>query len=285
MTRKLFFIAWLLPCLLVAGAAYSQTVRQAREQVEMSMVVRGHVDIDRAGRVTAYELEQPEKLPGYVVNLIAGSVPTMRFEPVEVDGAAVLARAKMTLRLVAKPEGEQVQLSIRSAHFGDESALPDEQRVTRVQMDPPRYPMEALRVGGKGSVYLLLKVGRDGSVEDVVVEQTNLRSLGTARQMERVRASLEKASVSAARRWRFAPPVAGEEADDPHWALRVPVEYYIDDDAEPDYGQWMAYHPGERAPPPEWAEADAPGFSPDLLAAGRPHSARSRFRLLNMPEG
>lgn len=63
--RKLIFIAWLLPCLLVAGAAHSQTIRQAREQVEMSMVVRGHVDIDRGGHVTAYELEQPEKLPGY----------------------------------------------------------------------------------------------------------------------------------------------------------------------------------------------------------------------------
>lgn len=283
--RKLIFIAWLLPCLLVAGAAHSQTVRQAREQVEMSMVVRGHVDIDRGGHVTAYELEQPEKLPGYVFNLIAGSVPTMRFEPLEVDGEAVLARAKMTLRLVANPEGEQVLLSIRSAHFGDESALPDEERVTHVRMDPPRYPIEALRVGGKGSVYLLLKVGRDGSVEDVVVEQTNLRSLGTARQMERVRSSLEKASISAARRWRFAPPVAGEEADDPHWALRVPVDYYIDDDTEPAYGQWVAYHPGERAPRPEWAEEDAPGFSPDLLAAGRPHPAKSRFRLLNMPEG
>ena len=285
MSRKLLFLAWLLPLLLVAGNAHPQSARKARAEVEMSMLVRGHVDIDREGRITAHELEQPDKLPDFVINMLAGALPTMRFEPVTVDGAPVLARAKMTLRLVAQPDGDQMLISIRSAHFGDDGAIPDEERVRSVAMSPPRYPMDALRSGGKGTVYLLLKVGRDGSVEDVVVEQTNLRALGTARQMERVRTSLEQASIREARKWRYAPPVAGEEADAPHWALRVPVEYYIDEEQPPAYGQWAAYHPGERAPRPAWADRDPAGFSPDLLAAGGAHPARTRFRLLNMPEG
>lgn len=285
MNRKLFLLAWLLPLFLVTATAHSQSAHQAREEVEMSMLVRGHVDIDREGRITAHELEQPDKLPGYVVDMVSAAMPTMRFEPVMVDGAPVLARARMTLRLVAQPDGEQMLLSIRSTHFGDRTAIPDEERVRHVAMNPPRYPADVLHLGGSGTVYLLLKVGRDGLVEDVVVEQTNLTALGTAREMERVRASLERASVREAKRWRFAPPVAGEEADAAYWAMRVPVEFSIDAPPKPAYGEWMAYHPGERAQRPEWAGQDAPGFSPDLLAAGAAHQAHSRFRLLEAPEG
>lgn len=286
MNRKLFLLAWLLPLFLVATAAHSQSTRQAREEVEMSMLVRGHVDIDREGRITAHELEQPDKLPGYVIDMVAAAMPTMRFEPVVVDGAPVLARARMTLRLVAQPDGGQMLLNIRSAHFGDRNAVPEEERVRHVAMNPPRYPSDVLHLGGSGTVYLLLKVGRDGLVEDVVVEQTNLTAVGTGREMERVRASLERASVREARRWRFAPPVAGEEAGAPYWVMRVPVEFSIGTTpSSPAYGEWMAYHPGQRAPRPEWAGQDVPGFSPDLLAAGAAHQAHSRFRLLEAPEG
>lgn len=285
MIRRLVVIAAVLPLLLAAGLASAQSAREAREQVEMSMLVRGHVDIDREGRITAHELEQPDKLPEFVIDMVSAAMPTMLFEPVMVDGSPVLARAKMTLRLVAQPDGEQMRLSIRSAHFGDETAVPDEERVRSVRMTPPSYPKDALYSGGTGTVYLLLKVGRDGQVEDVVVEQTNLTALGSAREMDRIRSSLERASVREARRWRYEPPVAGEEADAPYWAVRVPVEYHIDSSPTPDYGQWVAYHPGERAPRPDWAKRDAPGFSPDLLAAGATHPAQSRFRLLQAPEG
>lgn len=285
MIRRMIPIALALPLLLAVSAVEAQNARQAREQMEMSLLVRGHADIDREGLVTAHELEHPDKLPGFVVDLVAEAVPRLRFEPLLAEGGPVLARAKMTLRVVAQPEGDEMRLSIRSAHFGDAAAVPDDERVTSVDMRPPRYPGESLRMGGKGTVYLLVKVGRDGSVEDVVAEQTNLTAIGTARQMERIRADLERSSLSAAANWRFAPPVAGEDAGRPHWAIRVPVEYSLDGDATPAYGKWVAYHPGERAPRPEWGGRDPAGFSPDLLAAGSAHPADSRFRLLELPEG
>lgn len=283
MFRRLAVIAGVLPLLLAAGLANARTLEEAREQVEMSMLVRGHVDIDRQGRITGHELEQAESLPAYVVDMVAAAVPRMRFEPVLVDGEPVLARAKMTLRLLAKPDGDDVHLSIRSAHFGDEDALPDEERVRPVRMRPPSYSTDILHLGGAGDVYLVLKIGRDGAVEDVAVEQTNLTSLGTAREMERIRDALEKAALRQARRWRFAPPTAGEKADAPHWAVRVPVQYRLGGHPESSYGQWVAYHPGERAACPDWCAPDAPGFSPDLLAAGDAHPAQSRFRLLEAP--
>ena len=251
----------------------------------MSLLVRGHADIDREGRVTAHALEQPDQLPDFVVALVADAMPQLRFEPVLVDGAPALARAKMTLRVVAQRDGDHMRLSFRSMHFGEEhAALPDEERVTSVQMAPPRYPATAVRVGGQGTVYLLVKIGRDGLVEDVVVEQTNLASIGTARQMERLRSQLEQSSLTAARTWRFSPPTTGEDAGQDYWPLRVPVEYSLADKRKPRYGQWIAYHPGERTVRPEWAPEESKGFNPDLLAAGTAHSADSKFRLLNPPE-
>lgn len=285
MIRRMVLVAWMLPLLLAAGSADAQNVRKAREELEMSLLVRGHADIDREGRITAHALEQPDQLPGYVVDLVADSMPQLRFEPVLVDGMPVLARAKMTLRVVAQRDGDNMRLGFRSMHFGEEhTALPEEERVTHIRMDPPRYPTAAVRVGGQGTVYLLVKVGRDGLVEEVVVEQTNLATIGTARQMDLLRNQLEQSSLTAARTWRFAPPTTGEDADRDFWALRVPVQYSLDDKRKPRYGQWVAYHPGERIVRPDWAPEESPGFNPDLLAAGTAHSADSKFRLLNPPE-
>ena len=76
-----------LPLCAASQGADAQTTRQAREQVEASMLVTGHVDIDEEGRVTAHALDEPDKLPDYVVDLVARVVPVLRFDTVLVDGA------------------------------------------------------------------------------------------------------------------------------------------------------------------------------------------------------
>lgn len=270
-----------------APAADAQTARQMRQEVEASMLVTGHVDIDRSGQVTAHELDQRDKLPPYVVNLIERAVPALRFEPVLVDGAPVLARAKMNVRLIATAVGNgDMRMRIASAHFGELYSDSDRTSVRRVgTLRPPRYPMNIAQIGGKGTVYLVLKVDRDGGVEDVVAEQVNLTALGSARQMEMIRDSLSKAAVDNARKhWRFVPPAEGEEAAKPYWVVRVPVDFMFEDDRYAAYGQWSAYHPGERVRP-EWTEPTSPGFSPDTLIAGGITPETSRFKLLTPFEG
>jgi hypothetical protein len=42
-------------------------------------------------------------------------------------------------------------------------------------MAPPSFPQQALDVGAQVMVYLLLRIGRDGKVEDGIAEQVNLR--------------------------------------------------------------------------------------------------------------
>ncbi|MCD9033373.1 energy transducer TonB [Luteimonas sp. Y-2-2-4F] len=272
---------WMLAVLLAAlfaGGASAQSAREMRGEVEASMRVAGHLDIGREGEVTGYAIDRSDALPPYVTRFLDRAVPALRFEPILVDGAPVLARARMSLLLVATPAGDgDMQLSVRSAHFGDDS--PDEPGIRYTDLRPPRYPANVARIGGKGTVYLLVQVARDGSVADVVAEQVNLTALGSARQMDTIRETLSRAAIETARtHWRFVPPTGPEDAARDHWVVRVPIFFSMQGDREADYGEWSAYHPGSRTRP-AWAEADPPGFGPDALAAGAVHPAGSRFRL------
>lgn len=283
MTRLL---AALLLLVLLPATAAAQNTRAMRAQVEASMLVTGHVDIDRAGQVTAHVLDQRERLPDYVVSLVDRAVPQLRFEPVQVDGEPALARAKMSLRLVARKVGDgEMKIAIRSAHFGEDgSSVNDGSIVRAASMPPPSFPQSVIQQGGKGTVYLLVKVGRDGTVEDVAVEQVNLTVVADARTVQSVRDRLAKAAVAGARRWTFTPPSTGDDVDEPYWGVRVPVEFAFIGDRSVGYGEWSAYLPGPRHRP-AWAQPDAPGFSPDSLVAGTVHGQLSRFRLLTPLEG
>jgi len=281
----------LLALAFLAGAtptADAQSARQARQAVEASMLVTGHVDIDRAGKVSGHAFDHPEKLPEHVVALIERAIPALRFEPVLVGGVPALARAKMSVRLVATPVGDaagNMHVRIASAHFGEEYSDSDRSSVRRSDLRPPRYPMNVAQIGGKGTVYLLVKVGRDGKPQDVVAEQVNLTALGNTRQMQMIRNALSKTAIdNALKYWAFTPPEQGEEMQRDYWVVRVPVDFRLGDDRETAYGQWSAYHPGERNTP-EWAGPTQPGFSPDTLVAGVVAPSNSRFKLVSPIEG
>lgn len=280
MYRILLLALLAAPLVVLPADVQAQTARQARGEVEASMLVTGHVDIDREGRVTAHTLDRQDDLPDYVVDLVGSTIAGLAFEPVVDQGQPALARAKMSLRLVAaQADDGKMTVRVRSAHFGEEYSEDDATSVRYANMRPPRYPDDVLRMGGKGTVYLLLKVGRDGGVEDVLAEQVNLTALGNARQMETVRTRLADAAVKGARNWTFTPPTEGEAAGKEHWVIRVPVEYTLGGDRETAYGQWAAYHPGTRHSP-DWARPTPAGFSPDALMAGGVTPETSRFKLL-----
>lgn len=270
---------------LVPLIAHAQTAREMRKQVEGSMLVTGSIDIDRDGAITAHSIDQQEKLPPYVVSLIDRAVPALRFEPYLVDGAAVAARAKMSLRLVAAPHGESgdMNVGIRSAHFGEyDPTVTDEVRPAK-RMTPPRYPESVVSAGGQGTAYLVLQIGRDGTVTDAVAEQVNLRVLGNQREMERIRRVLAQASLAAARKWTFTPPTTGEHVDAPYWSIRVPVDFMLSDNGRVGttaYGTWEGYVPGPRQHATWVRDADDAGSPDALMADGGIYPASSPFKLL-----
>ncbi|MDQ3495895.1 MAG: energy transducer TonB [Pseudomonadota bacterium] len=273
-------------CAFVTSA--SAGVAQVRKQVEVSLLATGAIDIEQDGTVSAHVLDQPDKLPPAVVELLGKVIPQWRFEPVEVDGKLVKARTRMTVRVAArKQDDSSYEIRVNSASFsGNQDNEAGDVIAVDGKMAPPRYPMEAVMAGIQGTVYLVLKIDRQGRVEEVVEEQTNLTWLGNEREMEQARSILARAAKSAARKWRYKPPTRGKQADNPHWSARVPVDFalcksHLDcGPAKPEpYGVWQAYVPGPKNAVP-WISDDDNRQSPDALVAGSAYPVGAGPRLL-----
>jgi hypothetical protein len=256
-------VVWLLPLAAVAAIPRAEILRQ----VESSMLKKGPNETNADGSVNTLIIDQPDKFPAGLVDFVQKQVLAWKFEPVLVDGKARRARSPMSVRVVAREVGEdKYSNAIRNASF--EGEPPGEgEALSSKWMGPPRYPGLVARSGASGTVYVVVKTDKQGRVADAIVEQVNLRTIGTDREMEAWRKALADAALEAARKWTFTPPVRGELADDESWSARVPCDFKMDDRSDFVYGKWDQYIPGPRQSIP-WSDEDRPGFSPDSLAAG-----------------
>lgn len=276
---------------LIAAAPAAGGIAAVRQQVESSMLVGGDIHIETDGSVSALQLRQEERLPEGVIKLVRDNVLQWRFEPVVVDGKPVRAIAPMNLRVIArKLEGGSYEVSLRGVSFQKYDAV-DPHNVTSTAMTPPRYPEAALRAGATGSVYLLVKVGRDGKVEDAFAEQVNLTFLSRESEQRRFREVLAKSAVAAAKGWTFQVPTEGDSVSQPYWNVRVPISYAIgnsrDNKGAETYGRWTSYVAGPRESAP-WRTPDRnTDASPDTLAEGGVYMADSNTgpRLLTPLQG
>lgn len=278
--------ALLLLALLLSSGALAGNARQARKQAEASMLVSGWVMVRTDGSVESHEVYRGDRLSPELAALVADAAAQWRFEPIKVDGKVVTARIPMHVRLIAKAAGEgRYTVAIRSAVFGSLSTDPEE-NVSRVKVVAPEYPRTALRMGGKGTVYLLLRIGRDGRVLDVATEQVNLTVAGTSQQMDQLRSLLSQASERAAKQWEFKPPTRGPDADAPHWVVRCPVAYRFAGEMPAEVGEWETYIPGPRNYDIPWVMHDLRlAGSPDALPDGALDKLDQGPRLLNPPGG
>lgn len=259
--------------LLSAGVHAGSSIDEVRKSAEMSMLVTGTLEIEPDGRTGTHTLEQAAALPESVVALVASAVEQWRFEPIVVEGAAVPARTRMSLRVVASPRSDGTYaLRIAGADFGDDSKLAPEEKIASDKLRPPRYPERAYSAGVQGTVYLIVRFGRSGAVDDAAVEQVNLTVVGNARQMEQGREQLADSALKAVKSWKFRPPTKGPDAARDKWTARVPVSFALcdsrsacDKDKE-GAGKWRAYIPGPRHRP-AWVDARDANGSPDALAS------------------
>jgi len=284
-------IAVMLGMGLLLGASVAGAMpASVKKQIESSLLVKGSVDIEPDGSVSAVAIEREEKLPPGVVKFVRDSGLQWRFEPVLRDGHAVQARSPMSLRVVAqKLDNGDYRISLRGASF-ERYDPQDPTRATSIKITPPKYPDRAARAGAGGSVYLLVKVGRDGNVEDAIAEQVNLRILAPEGEMRLLRDMFAKNAVAAAKGWTFRVPTEGDTATRSFWNVRVPVTYSLDSQAiesrDGDYGRWISYIPGPRQQAPWMPGKERAEFSPDTLADGGVYMADSSApRLLTPLQG
>lgn len=282
--RRAISLALLL--LLASGSALAG-VAEVRKQAEASMLVTGTVFIAPDGTVQKLDVNDPEKLPPGVRKLVESAGQVWRFEPYVVDGVAKLAKARMSLRVVAKQlEGGDYSLQLRSAYFGKE-ALSAEERVAKEgesgirsqSLKPPIFPQPANIVGATCEVYVIVKVGRDGHVQEAFVEQVNMLVVARESMMDQLREMFSKSAVRGAKQWTFSVPTQGELADDPFWLVRVPVDYLMQGTKRPGYGEWSIYVPGPKQRAPWDNEKDGMG-DPDAMVAGEVYPVGQGVRLL-----
>lgn len=252
--------------LLFSVVAQAGGVGAMRKQVELSMLVKGEISVDATGAVADVSIDKPDQLPPGVLAFVQAQVPTWTFEPVKVDGVGVTVRNRMRMLAVARKDdagGYELRLQAVSFH-----PLKKEEgtEVAADKMMPPRYPEGLARAGASGSVFLLLKIGRDGTVLEAFAEQVNLRTLATENAMKKMRDAFGQSAVTAARRWTFVPPTQGALASAEYWSLRTTVDYFLALDGFK-YGQWSAYVPGPRQTA-DWVDKELVRESPETLAGG-----------------
>lgn len=272
----------MLVAVMVPARAEAPT--SVRDQVEVSMVLTGTVDIDPDGKVMGYKIDRTEDVPVGVLGLLARFAPGWRFDPSRLERQAASTRAQMSVRVVAKRQADDsFVVSIRDARFGGEappSQKAPKQRSSQPHMGPPRYPRAAAMAGVSGSVYLIVRAGRDGHVLDAFAEQVDLRVVGSEYALARWRKLMAEAALDAARSWVFNAPT-GEDALADSWVVRVPVDFSLG--REKRYGEWQAYVPGPWQPPP-WAGVPLAGGPGALPTSGILPVARE-LRLLTPAGG
>lgn len=273
------WIALVAGTLLVTPAVMAADTPQAFG----SMVVTGTIVVHPDGSVAGYTLDKQDRLPAPVVADIAKVVPQWKFQPVTRDGKAVTAKSHMSVRMLAEPiAGGKYAIMVGGAHFGQ--CAPGT-CVSYKDAPPPKYPPNLHGTTVAGTAYLILQVGRDGTVQHAAVREVDLQVKGNEWQMKRWRHALAQSSLDAARQWTFNPPVKGANVAADHWMATVPVHYRVPGRYQPQYGQWHSYLPGPRNFIPWLGEQVVAGGSIDALPGNGLYPLQQSLHLLTQTGG
>jgi hypothetical protein len=260
---------WLLPLLAALGCAATAAADAPPAELELS--VAGDLVIDPSGTVRDYKLDSG--LQPTVAALVEKNIATWRFEPVIVDGRAVIAKTRMNLTIHAKPQanGDYV-LKLQDAGFGGPTV--------REKLEPPRYPNKAMRAHLGARVLLAVRIDAQGNVVDVHPYQTSLSQHGREAVARRWRSLFEEASIAAVREWKYTP---GETLDGRAVGstVMVPIVFTVTKGPRSKAlsAQWRAYAPGPVTPAP-WVDADSlAAIDADTLDEGESASLDSKVRL------
>jgi hypothetical protein len=250
---------------LTIGAINGATAQKATAPV-IELVARGEIQIAPDGHVKDYQLKSD--LAAAVAALVDGTVRGWHFEPVLVDGKAVIAKTTMTLYLHGEPTaGDSYSLSIASVNFGT---------LTRAKLDPPRYPNEAVRVRLGARVVPNLLIDADGKVVEAVAGQTSLdRRAKNESEAEAWRQLFEKVSIDAAKHWRYAPSEFVDGKPTSRRYAIAPLVFSIG------RNESIAYVPGPIHPAP-WAKTNATSKDEERFAQlsdGETASTDTHFHL------
>ena len=231
---------------LAMAVASMQAVAIKLAPVEASMQVTGTLSIDAAGAVSSYALDQSAKLPAQVTELLARTLPTLRFERTASGAGSGPVQARMTLQVVAtQADAEHMTISLHHARFV-EAEPPMTERIAVDHRVALQYPHRALDIGVTATVYVAVRIDRNGRVIDAQARQVNLGGSDSEAHMRQWREMFAKPTLAAVRHFTFTVPRTGPYANDAEFSGILTVDYVING-AVPGYGQWSVYVPGPKA--------------------------------------
>lgn len=271
----------LLFCLALGGASAVAQAQDVRKTTEATMEVTGSVEVNPDGSLHGYVLDQPDKLSAPLREVIDKTMSRLSFD---LSGPSTeVVKSQMNLRLLATPTGNgNFNVRVADAWFGSKNAINSNYVSYKDQSVRPRYPQEAINARASGAVYLMLRIGRDGTVQEAVAEQVNLDQYGSKSEMQWARKLLANASIKAAKTWTFNLPTQGKAQDDPYFVARVPVVFTLHQIGKPieehPYGSWRPYIPGPRETPP-WISPALAAQAPDAVPDGALQGGDSGLRL------
>ncbi|HET6552563.1 MAG TPA: energy transducer TonB [Dyella sp.] len=276
---------WMGCCLLLevaVGVTHAQTALQKEvlKTAEASMVLTGTIDVNPDGSLHGYTIDKRERVPAEVASIVDRNVSHWTFK-LSAPATDVI-HTKMSLLVRAKPAGDGTYLvDVSGTSFG-ESDNKTGAWVSYKSRKQPAYPRDAVDARVSGTVFLVLRIGREGTVEEAVVEQVNLDRYGAKSAMESYRKMLAGASLRVAKDWTFNLPTHGNAVDNPYWEVRVPVKFFLVESgvtiADHPYGTWSPYFPGPRQSPP-WLSKALLSEAPDALPGEGLHAGDSGLQL------
>jgi hypothetical protein len=276
--RRSYLAAFAAAAMLAGMSAHAVDLKDA---AEASMLVSGTIEILPDGSVGSYSLYKEEKLPAPVVDLIKRSITAWKFQLKRPSTAPF--KEDMSLRIVAKDvDAQHMALHLAGAGFSDGGESEDSS-IRWLHRTSPSYPRLSLDHGMSGTVYVLVRIGRDGKVINTGVEQVNLRRyVPNQKEMARFRKDLADAARKVSTHWTFNTPTSGAEAQAPFWDARVPVDFDADLGAHSGqtYGTWEVYVRGPQEQI-EWRQgASLASETPDTVPDGSIHPIGSGAQLL-----
>lgn len=255
--------------LLLAGCSAMAAAgdQQIKVMQQASMLVAGTLDIEPDGSVSGYALERTNTLPKAVAELASKTLPQWRFDPVLQEGKPVKARATMRLQFI----GNQIDNTHYAVGLGGADFMLTKDSAGEVvsmkQMKAPSYPRDMLDANVTGTVYLALRIDRQGHVTDAIAEQVNLGRQSTPELMAHWRAALAGPTLQTAKGWTFNTPTSGDSANDTSWTVIVPVAYVYSDVQK---GDWDVYVPGPKQAIP-WSNGKDEQSALETFANGQLH--------------
>lgn len=272
---------WWLAGVLGVLAGVAIAASGEAPEPEAGIQVAGTIVVGPEGKPLEYTLTGAERLPKEVRRFLDFHIPRWEFDPPVADGKPVALRNRMGLYVVARPSPDGgMRMVLQSASFTpvEKGAGHD---LSGARMPAPPYPEAAAEVGVEATVYLVLKIGRDGKVIEAADEQVNLHFVAQ-RDADKWRDIFARSAISATRGWRFHVPSQGPDAGQESWLIRVPVAYTFDQRNR--YGEWQAYVPGPRKVV-AWLPEEEQGRPLEAMAGGSVNPVGQRGGAMLIPAG